>query len=315
MTEASLVPSNLEWQNQFSKAVLYAEKMQEKAPEDWEYGFWSALILEHICRAALSKISPVLLVDTKDWNNLLYAIGGAPNVGNYGVKTVATSDVLHRLEKTLPEFSEGHRKFCQRHTNARNKELHTAEMPFVGQNQGDWLPKYFAALEVLLKHLDRELGDLFNEDQVGTAQKIITAAADEAAKSIKKVVNAHKTIWDEIAGEEKDKLVAQAVAWGLPTIGHRVDCPACGCNALISGDPIDAPKQTLDEDCIEEKQTYLPSSFECIACGLKISGLSKLTHCGLGDTYTGTKTYDIDEFYAEQGYHMYEPDFDPDFND
>ena len=315
MTEEALAPQNLQWQEQVKKAVLYAEKMQEKSPEDWEYGLWSALILEHICRAALSKVSPVLLVDAADWNNLHYAVGGVPNVSNFGVKTIPTAEVLKRLEKILPEFNDAHKVFCLRHTNSRNKELHTAEMPFAGQNLANWLPKYFLALEVLLKHLGLSLEDLFEEEQVATAQKIIDAAADVTSKSVRKLVGAHKTIWNAKGNDDKEKLKAQAVAWGLPTIGHRVDCPACECNALINGEPIEAPKQKIEEDYVEEKQTFLPSSFECIACGLKISGLSELTHCGLGDTYTGTKIYDTDEFYAEQGYHMYEPDFEPDYND
>jgi len=315
MTEPIPVPTSLQWQEQFKKAALYSEKMQEKAPEDWEYGLWSALSMEHVCRAALSKISPVLLVDASDWNNLLYAIGGTPTIRNYSVKTIPTSDVINRLEKILPEFDDSSRNFCLRHANNRNKEMHTAELAFEGQNQADWLPKYFAALEILLNHLELHLSDLFNSEQVDTAKKIIDAAADETAKSIKGLVNAHRTIWESHPGEEKEKLKVQAMEWGLPSIGHRVACPACHCNALLTGDPIDAPKQKIEGDYIEEKQTYLPSGFECIACKLKISSLSKLTHCGLGDTYTGTNRYNIDEFYAEQGYHYYEPEFEQDYND
>ena len=40
-----------------------------------------------------------------------------------------------------------------------------------------------------------------------------------------------------------------------------------------------------------QRQTMLPSSFECLACKLKISGISKLSACGLGDAFTATSTF------------------------
>ena len=51
------------------------------------------------------------------------------------------------------------------------------------------------------------------------------------------------------------------------------------------------------KDMIKEKQEYLPSKFECIACGLKIAGLSHLSAAGLGDIYVQTSFYTPSEFY------------------
>ena len=48
---------------------------------------------------------------------------------------------------------------------------------------------------------------------------------------------------------------------------------------------------------VEQRQTVLPFSFECIACGLRISGLSKLSVCGLGDAFTDKSTYSAAEFF------------------
>ena len=47
-----------------------------------------------------------------------------------------------------------------------------------------------------------------------------------------------------------------------------------------------------------QRQTMLPSAFECIACGLRISGLSKLSACGLGDAFTAKSTYSAAEFFG-----------------
>ena len=62
-------------------------------------------------------------------------------------------------------------------------------------------------------------------------------------------------------------------------------------------------------DVITEKQHFLPAQFECVACGLKMTGLSHLSAAGLGDGFTATTVYDAAELYAQ------EPEFEPDFNE
>jgi len=44
-------------------------------------------------------------------------------------------------------------------------------------------------------------------------------------------------------------------------------------------------------------KAVLPASFECMACGLKISGYSKLMACGLGDVFVSTNHYSPVEFF------------------
>lgn len=49
--------------------------------------------------------------------------------------------------------------------------------------------------------------------------------------------------------------------------------------------------------------------FQCVACGLKIHGLSRISVVGLGDRYIKTQTYDASEYYApEDSYEGYEDD-------
>ncbi len=60
-----------------------------------------------------------------------------------------------------------------------------------------------------------------------------------------------------------------------------------------------------------ERQSMLPSSFECIACDLKILGFSKLSACNIGDSFTSTYSYDAAEYFAIEAppYDGIEPDF------
>jgi hypothetical protein len=66
-----------------AKAQRYAEEMQSYSPEDWQFGLSSTFVLEFLGRATLANISPVLLAEPSDWNNIYYAVGGAPKASKF----------------------------------------------------------------------------------------------------------------------------------------------------------------------------------------------------------------------------------------
>ena len=135
------------------------------------------------------------------------------------------------------------------------------------------------------------------------------ASKDESAKSVKQAIGAHKLVWDT-KSDDKENLALQSSTWATRQTGHRVSCPACNCVAILSGSPWAVPSKTIADDEITETQEYLPSKFECVACGLKILGLSRLTAAGLGDPFTATLSYDANDYYfSEDYYEGYEPDF------
>jgi hypothetical protein len=76
---------------------------------------------------------------------------------------------------------------------------------------------------------------------------------------------------------------------------------------------VTSPKKEIRDDTIVETQYYLPSNFECVACGLKITGLPQLSAAGLGDQYKATFEYDAGDYYTpeerDDRYEGYEPDF------
>ena len=145
--------------------------------------------------------------------------------------------------------------------------------------------------------MDEDLEFLFGEEGAKEADTQIQAYKDEAAKSVNGTISAHKTVWEGKGGKEQGSLSKQSELWAKKLSGHRVTCPSCKCTALLYGNPIMAATQKIDDDLIVEKQSMRPSKFECIACGLKISGFSRLNACGLGDSYTSTSTYEAADYF------------------
>jgi hypothetical protein len=282
-----------------AKAQRYAQDMYTNSREDWKFGLESTFVLEFLARAALANISPTLLADSKTWGNLYYALGHAPNATRFIPKSIDISEVFARLRDTNPAFTTELEGFAAQHINRRNEELHAGSTPFDGLST-HWLARFYETLTVLLSSIEEKLDLLIGEDESKVATQLIAASKDESAKAVAKAIGAHKTVWESTPADEQKKLTHQASVWATRQAGHRVHCPACNNVALVAGTPISEPIRKLDGDLIVEAQEYLPSRFECVACRLKITGLSQLSASGLGSTYKSTSTYDAAEYYAPE---------------
>ncbi|EMC9464669.1 MULTISPECIES: hypothetical protein [Pseudomonas] len=285
----------------YLKAQRYVQHMSELDSDEWEYALWSGFSLEFLARAALANVSPALLAETdKNWASLYHALGFNPTEERFSPKSIAISEVFKRLMAILPNFTKEHEAFGILHTGRRNSELHTGEPAFDGIKGSVWQPRFYQTCEILLSSVGMTLDDFFGKDEANVAMQLISAAADDSAKAVKGEVDAHRKVWEAKSEKERTTLLAQASLRATRQAGHRVDCPACASPALIFGEPVSAPVQSLRDGEITEKQEYLPNLFECIACSLKISGLSRLTVVGLGDRYKKTQIYDAAEYYAPQ---------------
>ena len=305
----------------FNKAVLYVGEMERVTADDWRFGLWSSLSLELLARAALANISPTLLANGKDWRNINYALGNPPTKKDFKPSSAASADVFSMLNELLPEFSKELQSFSALHCAHRNAELHTGEERFSAIRTSEWLAKYYTTWDILLESMGKSLDDVFHDPK--TAREMILALQDTAAKAVQQEIENHKNLWMQRSPEDQKVALAQATTWATRHAGHRSSCPACGSPALIRGTGRGVVSTEIDDDGdIIQRQTMLPSSFECIACGLKIAGLSKLSACGLGDTFAATTTSSAAEFFnlhtdeeLEEALKLAEPEFEEDFNE
>ena len=293
------------------KAQRYAQEMLTHSRDDWQFGLNSTFVLEFLARAALANISPTLIADPKNWSNLYFSLGHTPTTPKFIPKSIDTSEVFSRLRDALPTFTSELEGFSAQHVSRRNEELHAGSTPFDGLKTS-WLAHFYETATVLLGAMGEQLTLLVGVEESEVAAQLIAASKDESAKAVAKAISAHKMVWDSKDATEKKKLTQQASVWATRQTGHRVACPSCGNESLVVGGPISGPIRKLDGDLIVEAQEYLPSKFECVACQLKIAGLSQLNACGLGATYKSTLTYDAAEYYAPEDDHA---GFDDDNNE
>lgn len=292
------------------KALRYSQIMCGHPKDSWDYAFWSSLVLELLARSALSNVNPVLLADPHDWNNIYSALGHTPTAPKFNPKSIDITSVFTRLKEVVPGFTSEHLSFGILHMSRRNEELHSGVASF-DTNNSLWLPSFYQVCEILLSSMGEDLDLLLGKTEAVIAKTMIEASNDHSAKAIKGQVNAFKVTWNSKDADEQKKLTSQASVWATKQSGHRVKCPSCNNDALVIGQAAAPPIKSIKADDIIEKQEFLPEKFECVACGLKISGLSHLNACGLGDTYTATFVYDAAEYYAPEAadFDSYEPDF------
>ena len=286
----------------FLKAQRYIEQMGEHDSKSWEHALWSSLSLELLARAALSNVSPALLADHSkgNWSSLFHSLGFVPTVTKFFPRSISTTEVFRRLNNIFPEFNQELESFCIRHIGKRNAELHSGEAAFDGMPESSWHPRFYKTCQVLLASMGLELEDFVGGEVAEVAKKLMAAAADDSAKAVRGDVAAHQKVWAAKEDDDRAALTESARVWATRQLGHRVECPACQSSALVVGEPISAPQMKLEDDEIIETQEYLPNHFECIACGLKILGLSRLNAIDLGDRYLKTYTYDAVEYYAQE---------------
>ncbi|MFN2576129.1 MAG: hypothetical protein ABR607_00395 [Pyrinomonadaceae bacterium] len=126
---------------------------------------------------------------------------------------------------------------------------------------------------------------------------MISTLEDAAAKAVEQDIKAHAQVWTNRDAKDREAAALQAESWAIRQAGHRVGCPSCESRALTQGNPSGPVSTEIGNDEVIQRQTMLPSSFECIACGLRILGLSKLSACGLGDAFSARSTYSAAEFF------------------
>ncbi len=314
--------SDIPWSEEalFNKAQIYAEEMESYAADEWQYGLWSTFVLELLARAALAHTSPVLLADASNWRNITYALGQAPTAKRFNPVSIPVTEVILRLEELIPDITKEISGICSRHLQRRNAELHSGELIFSELGTSKWLPNFYLASKALLAVMNKDLDDIFANAE--SAVSMIEAMEDQAAKAVEQDIKAHRQVWNNKPKEEKELSLGQATNWATRHGGHRVDCPACGSPALLQGSPSGTVSTEVDETTGEviQRQTMLPTYFECVACGLKIAGLSKLSACDLGDAFTAKSVFPAAEFfelYSEEdleearaeGRLVYEEDF------
>lgn len=311
-------PTPQEWDARalFTKSQRYFELMLAEETNSWNFALFSSLALELLARAALANVSPVLLVSLArgDFDNLSFVLGYPAKGSKYIPNSIIMSEVCSRLAHLFSKFDPTLAGFCASHTSKRNGELHSGATPFDGVQGGTWQPKFYKCCQVLLETMGMDLPNILPKSEIPAATAMILADERKDENAALAQIAAHERVWQAKDKKEQIKLLAEANAWATKSSGHRVDCPSCKSPAIVTGPVVGEQKKTLKDDQVIEKVEHFPTKFECVACGLKMSGAIKLAAAHFANRYTSTTTYDALAYYSPEEPEP-EYDYEPDNND
>ncbi|WP_353859770.1 hypothetical protein [Azospirillum formosense] len=281
----------------FNKAKLYMQRASDENVSSPWFPFWASLSLEFLCRAALAKVSPVLLADASDVDNILYALGS--NISR-SPKSIAMAEVVRRCMKVVTRFDQKKAEYALKMIEARNAELHSGEVVFEAATLGDWQASHYALVQVLLEHLGRTMEDYLGAGLAARAKGMLDAQSAETEKSVKqRIANAKKwfeqlTAEDQEENKGRENRAVELAARRAHT--KECICPSCGSKAVIGGQVTDRGEPKLSEDGISIEVRVLPTEFRCYVCNLRMSGYNELSIAGFGQIYSQTEIEDPVEF-------------------
>jgi hypothetical protein len=260
-----------------------------------EQALWAALALEVLAKAALARISPVLIAEpTEEGANLLAALGlvkGGDHFSSVRAKTIFT-----RCHRAFRPFDL---KEATRFTQARNEYLHGPGVPFLAIPPEVWWPKFWAQIDILVKSMDREMSDLVGRDR----EPLVDSYLSQNRKNIENrtealIARARQRITQYRAGTMTTRMVAEWNSVGNLTAYMKYqtpwECPACDLEGVLEGDEeiererertVDAGETAYEYEYDYDYPTFTltiaSEFFSCPHCHLVLDRLEYVEQAGL----------------------------------
>ncbi len=283
----------------WSKAKVFLNRAMDPDPGRSfdEQALWASAALELLGKAALARVSPLLIAEpTEEGVNILIATGLIEGTGKF--TSVSASTIFKRCEKAFRPFNAAD---AQKFAAARNEYLHGSEIGFMTLPPRAWWPRYWALATILVTAQDREIEDLVGPDRV----QVVEAHLEQNSKNVE-----HRT--QTLVTRAKQR-IAQYRAGTLPariqmewesdpdlTIGLSYStteiCPACGAAGTLEGD--DGSDMSYDYDydysdgegegdVISARATInVPADyFSCSTCHLVLDGYELIEQADLPGTF------------------------------
>ena len=279
----------------WSKAKVFLNRAMDPDPVRSfdEQALWASAALELLGKAALARVSPLLIAEpTEEGVNILIATGLIEGTAKF--TSVSASTIFKRCQRAFRPFSAAE---AQQFAAARNEYLHGSDIGFITLAPQVWWPRYWALASILVTAQDREIEDLVGPDRV----QVVEAYLEQNIKNVEQqaealVARAKQRVAQYRAGTLPAKIQMQWRANPDLTIGFSYStteiCPACGGAGTLEGD--DGTDSSLEYDYGDGE--YDPGSvwasitvpaeyFSCSQCHLVLDRYELIEQAGLPDSF------------------------------
>jgi len=279
----------------WAKAKVFLNRAMDPDPTRSfdEQALWASAALELLGKAALARVSPLLIAEpTEDGGNLLIAIGVIEGTANF--TSVSASTIFKRCQMAFRPFNAAD---AQKFAAARNEYLHGSGIGFMTLPPHAWWPRYWALATILITAQDRDIKDLVGPDralEVHTHLQQNTKNVEHRTEAL--VARAKQRIAQYRAGTLPAKIQMEWKSNPDLTAGLSYSapetCPACGGTGTLEGD--DGSDSSLQYDygdgendlgSVWAEVTVPADRFSCSTCHLVLDGWDLIEQAGLPTTF------------------------------
>ncbi|SPZ62523.1 Uncharacterised protein [Serratia quinivorans] len=291
----------MSWDNDslWLKSKLYFQRAFNEDRSSEVFGLWCAMGLELLSRSTISHFSPCLLAEPdRDQKNLLAALSLNANLSQ--AKSISTLQVLKLCKDLITDFNEEEMTIALALAGRRNEEVHSGTAAFVEYKPQQWIGPFYKCCKVLSQAQNKNLEELFGEDEATAAQGIIIELDKQVLKTVIIQIKAYEKVFNDKSLDEKEALKIAAEQEGEVLSHkkhHKVKCPACSCTATVHGNEYGKEQVENKGNEVITRISVIPTVFSCPACGLKLNGYAQLAAAGVADHYTNRTHYTPQEFY------------------
>ncbi|MFE0142788.1 hypothetical protein [[Kitasatospora] papulosa] len=296
------------------KAKLFLNRaMDEDSRSFDEQALWAALALELLAKAALARVSPLLIAEpNEEGTNLLIASGLVK--GNARFTSVRAKTLMARCHKAFKPFDSSEAMLI---INGRNEYLHSSGAGFMAIPPHHWWPRYWAQAAILVTALDRDIEELVGSDRELTVTRHLEQNAKNLEQRTEALIERAKqrrqqrlegTLPAKVAAEWKN---AQYLAAQM-SHSEAATCPACESTGLLEGDEVLGTDVKYPSGSFPSDEDYDPITevlvtltiganyFSCPACQLILNSYDLIRQAGLETDFEAPG--DLDDIAHEPEY-------------
>ena len=261
------------------KAKLFLNHAMDHGEDNRDFderALWASLALELLAKAALARVSPVLIAAPNEEGHSLLVASGLVE-GDVRFTSVQARTLFSRCSKAFKPFND---KEAQTIAAARNEYLHGAAPSFTKIPPEAWWPRYWAQAHILIHACDRILEDVVGLDRVRLVEDYLAKNRKNIEHRLEMLIERAR---QQLARHDSGQMRAgEAAEWsrhrpGLLSAGLHYSttatCPACDDEGLLEGEDVEdaeAHHEQVAEDAYDSWMELAIGStyFSCDRCHL-----------------------------------------------
>ena len=290
------------------KAKLFLNRaMDDDGRSFEEQALWASLALELLAKAALARVSPLLIAEpSEDGTNLLIASGLVEGEARF--ITVKAKTLYARCQSAFRPFSSSEALLI---TASRNEYLHGADPGFTQLPASPWWSRYWPLATVLVTAQERHLEELVGMDRLGAVEAYLAQSKEHIKHQTEMLIErAAQRLQQFKAGTLPARIAAQWSPGRLSgtagmSFSENERCPACGdTGGLLEGEDIADTDFQVEQTGPDEYDTWVDVTvhsdwFSCDNCGLVLTQAALIEEAGRPSTFV-TQESDASMFYEPE---------------